>query len=197
VPPPAVQDPKAAADEIALKIEALEQQREALERQAEQQEELADIQNDAREDQQDVVDDQNELAAAAPTDSQAVKLQREARAKFLDGQAKLLAEILAVKDVAGLETARALRAERRMLDHQWNEVTGPRLEAAITLERLTEDANGDEGTAARRELLPRIRALFEEDAAAREAQFQAARASDVREREIDRLVHQFHSGDAP
>jgi hypothetical protein len=191
---PPVRDPQSAMEEIDRKIEALQQQKEALQRQAEQQEVLLDLQNQARDRRDEMGGELNEIANAEETTCPAAKAQREARKQHLETQTKAIADILAAKDSAALPNVREILAQMADRDMEWDIVIAPRYDTAVMLAELEAQATSEEGTDAQRKLMDRIRALCKENAAAREAQFKAAKATASNAREIEKLVQQFRSG---
>lgn len=191
---PAAKDPQTAMQEIDRKIEELQQQKESLQQQAEQQEVILDLQNQARDRKEEISNELIELGSAEATDSQAIKAEREGRIQHLETQKKAIADVMAAKEAAALPKVREIFAQMADRDIEWDLVLGPRYQAAIMLEDLENQANGDEGSEAKRKLLERIRVLCKENATAREAQFKAAKAAASNWREIEKLVEKFHSG---
>lgn len=191
---PPVRDPQSAMQEIDRKIEELQQQKEALQRQAEQQEVLSDLQNQARDRRDEMGGELTEIANAEETTCPAVKAQREARKQHLETQLKAIADVLAAKDSAALPKVREILAQMSDRDMEWDIVIAPRHDTAVMLAELETQATSEEGTDAQRKLLDRIRALCKENAAAREAQFKAAKSTASNAREIEKLVEQFRSG---
>lgn len=191
---PQARDPQSAMEEIDRKIGELQQQKETLQRQAEQLEVLSDLQNQARDRRDEMGGELNEIANAEETTCPAAKAQREARKLHLETQVKAIADILAAKDSAALPKVREILAQMADRDMEWDIVIAPRHDTAVMLAELENQATSDEGTDAQRKLLERIRALCKENAAAREAQFKAAKATASNAREIEKLVEQFRSG---
>ena len=192
--PPPPQNPQGTIEDIDRKIEELERQKQALHRQAEEMEQLSDLQNHARERQEQITGELAEVRAAEKTESQAVNAHRQARIQYLEAQTKAMADVLTVKQIADLPKARELRSQIEDRDIEWDILLGPRHELAVVLEEMERQAAGEEGTAAQRALLERIRVLYKENTTAREAQFQAAKACMTSARQMEKLVDQFHSG---
>lgn len=191
---PQARDPQSAMQEIDRKIGELQQQKDALQRQAEQQEVLSDLQNQARDRRDEMGGELNEIANAEETTCPAAKAQREARKLHLETQSKAISDILAAKDSAALPKVREILAQMADRDLEWDIVIAPRHDTTVMLAELETQATSEEGTDAQRKLLDRIRALCKENAAAREAQFKAAKATASNVREIEKLVEQFRSG---
>ncbi len=189
-----VRDPQSAMEEIDRKIGELQQQKETLQRQAEQLEVLSDLQNQARDRRDEMGGELNEIANAEETTCPAAKAQREARKLHLETQTKAISDILAAKDSAAMPKVREILAQMADRDLEWDIVIAPRHDTAVMLAELETQATSEEGTDAQRKLLDRIRALCKENAAAREAQLKAAKATASNAREIEKLVEQFRSG---
>ena len=189
-----VRDPQSTMEEIDRKIGELQQQKETLQRQAEQLEVLSDLQNQARDRRDEMGGELNEIANAEETTCPAAKAQREARKLHLETQTKAISDILAAKDSAAMPKVREILAQMADRDLEWDIVIAPRHDTAVMLAELETQATSEEGTDAQRKLLDRIRALCKENAAAREAQLKAAKATASNAREIEKLVEQFRSG---
>ena len=177
--------------DLQKQLDILEQKKSEAEHLAELQEQLTELHSDCKDRIKDVDAQLVSMETEAPPVTPAQHALCDGRRKYLTSIKSLSVRILGIKDSKSLEQARQLREEIDSQETEWRVVGEPKLDTARTLEDLAKGLEQDNNQY-RREMLVKLRQLFEQDAESRSQELAILSARREREKERDKLIQDFY-----